>query len=477
MKMLSMKMSSMKMPSMKFFTEKPAVKKLTVKTFLLLLVLSLSVILFAYGCIWILLPYADKKQAQNELAEKSEQLVSNLRVTEKHDSELLFTDFIRATGADILLLDREGNAVSLFTFEKVTTDIFQGNQYPFRFADSTEDYLLITRYNPARSDEIADAVRNSIPYVTVVIVLLSCLSAFLFSHYTTLPIIRISNIAGRIADLDFSWYCPDVREDEIGVLSQSINELSDKLHTALAEIHRRNAVLEDEITLEKERERRRMLFFSGVSHELKTPIAVVIGQLEGMQAGIGVYKDREKYLARSAEILQSLNSFVREILFVSHLDMETQAAGHPVNLSRMMDALIGEYGDYAELSAITITTDMEKDVWTYGDETLLKKALGNVIGNAVTHSPENGSVTVTLSRADGKAALTVVNAPAHIDEKHLPHLFEAFYRIDQSAEHGSGLGLYITRMILEMYRIPHSVENTGNGVRFCAIFTTLVSIP
>lgn len=121
----------------------------------------------------------------------------------------------------------------------------------------------------------------------------------MFSRHTTKPIIRISGIADRIANLDFSWYCPDLRGDEIGVLSQSINELSDKLHNALDEIRRRNDRLEDEILLEKERERRRMLFFSGVSHELKTPIAVVIGQLEGMQSQIGVYKDREN-ISRAA---------------------------------------------------------------------------------------------------------------------------------------------------------------------------------
>ena len=100
---------------------------------------------------------------------------------------------------------------------------------------------------------------------------------------------------------------PDMRDDEIGMLSASINELSDKLHEALEELHRRNAGLEDEIQMEKERERRRMLFFSGISHELKTPVAIVAGQLEGMQAGIGVYRDRDKYLKRSAQILQSLN--------------------------------------------------------------------------------------------------------------------------------------------------------------------------
>lgn len=212
-------------------------KKLTLKTFLMLLLLSLTIILSAYGCIWICLPYADQKLAQHNLAKQSEHLVSRLWSTPKGESEPLFIDFIRLTGAEMLLLNQNGETVSLFTFEKIDSEIIAGNKYPFRFIDSDEEYALVTRYNPTRADELADAVRKSIPFVVLLILLLSSVSAFAFSRYTTKPIIRISSIADRIANLDFGWYCPDIREDEIGILSRSINELSDKLHAALEEIH------------------------------------------------------------------------------------------------------------------------------------------------------------------------------------------------------------------------------------------------
>ena len=444
--------------------------KLTIKTFLLLLLLSMTILLSAYGCIWFFLPYADQKLAQRSLDQRTRQLVSCLWTTPKSNSELLFIDFIRQTGADVCLLDQNGEAVSLFTFIKTNSNTIQGNSYPFHFADSDEEYVLITHYNPLRSDEIADAVRKSIPFVALLVILLSSVSAFVFSRYTTRPIIRISKIADKIANLDFSWYCPDLRDDEIGVLSRSINELSDKLHKALDEIRSRNDFLEDEILLEKERERRRMLFFSSVSHELKTPIAIVIGQLEGMQAQIGVYKDREKYLARSAEILQSLNSFIKEVLLVSHMDMKTEPAVATVSLSEIVESLAADYMDYAEALSIEFSMEIEPAIFTCGDEMLLKKALGNVLGNAVTHSPEHSHVTVTLSRIDNSAKLTVVNTNAQIDENDIPHLFEAFYRADKSTGYGSGLGLYITRIILETYQVTHSIENTENGVKFTALF-------
>ncbi|MDE6052535.1 MAG: ATP-binding protein [Lachnospiraceae bacterium] len=80
---------------------------------------------------------------------------------------------------------------------------------------------------------------------------------------------------------------------------------------------------------------------------------------------------------------------------------------------------------------------------------------------------------INLFHMDNRATLTVVNTDTHIDEKDLPHLFEAFYRADKSARYGSGLGLYITQMVLENYQVAYSIQNTENGVKFTAVFPLL----
>ncbi len=443
-------------------------KKLTARTFALLVTLSLAVSVIALLCIRIALPYIGKSRSRELLDAETKQLVSTLRVTEKQKSEPLFTDFIRETGAFLFLLDGEKKSVSPYTFSRVSAAV-DGNSYPFRFSDSDEDYILVTQYNSTHSDELKSAILGSIPFVAVTAVLLCLIGAWLFSKHTTQPIIRIGKIAEKMADLDFGWYCPDMRDDEIGMLSVSINQMSDKLHAAMEELYLRNSALTDEIALEKERERRHMLFFSGVSHELKTPIAVVIGQLEGMQAGIGVYKDRDKYLARSAEILRSLSGFIKEMLAVSHMDISDETERRPLNISEMVMTFAEEYSGYAEDGSIAVSADIQKDIKVYGDEKLFEKALRNIIGNAVSHTPDGGIVRVTLMN-DNEATLVVENSPAHISEEHLPHLFEAFYRADKSSEHGSGLGLYISRMIFEKYNIAYKIENTADGVRFTVKF-------
>lgn len=444
-------------------------KKLTLKTFVFLLVLSLIISTVAYLCIWFFLPRTGKTRSQQTLVSETEKLIATLQLTPKAESEYLFTDFIRKTGADISLLDGQNNHVSPFTFCYTVGHTVDGEQYPFRFPDTLEEYVLVVKHNNFYSDEIKASILNSIPFIAAVTLILSFIGAHVFSKSTVAPIIRISKIADRMANLDFSWYCPDMRNDEIGKLSGSINEMSDKLRMTLEELNQRNSVLTDEIAFEKECERRRMLFFSGVSHELKTPIAVVIGQLEGMQAGIGVYKDREKYLARSAQILHSLSSLIKEVLAVSYLDISDGTESTEVCLSGMIRSLATEYSEYAGDNSISVSVDICDNITVYGDNEFFEKALTNIIENAVFYTPENGSIRIRLAN-ENAARLIIENSPAHIGEEHLPHLFEAFYRAAPSVEHGSGLGLYITRMILEKYNIEYKLENTSDAVRFTLIF-------
>ena len=144
-------------------------KKLTQKTCLMLTALSLAVCLLAYGCIWFFLPNAGQGRARRELERRTQQLVSRLRLTQKAQSEELFTAFIRETGAQLSLQNNKGQAVSLFPFEKQEDGVAQedGRQIrqPFQFADTNEEYLLCVHDLPARAQQMRRAVKNSLPFV------------------------------------------------------------------------------------------------------------------------------------------------------------------------------------------------------------------------------------------------------------------------------------------------------------------------
>ena len=424
-------------------------KNMTIKTFITFMFLSLLIMGTVYLTLFLVTPYSSVKKNREYIEKESQTLADKCMNLSKAEAERLIHGFASRTGTYTELLEAENY------LEREDSMIEES--YPLHFSDQQQEYMLCITRSDDRAQSFRQNIIKSIPTVLIIALILSIIGSRIFSYYMKKPIVRMSRIAERMAEQDFDWYCPDERDDEIGRLAKSLNKLSDELSAALEKLSDKNLYLKNEITLEKERERRRMLFFSGVSHELKTPISVVIGQIEGMRSGIGVYKDRDKYLEKCSNTLNELVSFINEILLVSHIDMGDMDAQEIVKIDSILDEEIAFYDGLITEKNIELEYEVPDNVDFRGNEQLLKKALGNILGNAFKYTPEGGKVSVRLEsqkeaeNKSGKVNLTITNSPAHIDEQHLPHLFEAFYRADTSNKDGSGLGLYITGMVLEMF--------------------------
>ena len=439
-------------------------KNMTIKLFYTFMFLSLLIMGTVYLTLFLVTPYSSVKKNREYIEIESQTLADKCMNLSKAEAERLIHGFASRTGTYTELLEAENY------LERKDSMIEES--YPLHFSDQQQEYMLCITRSDDRAQSFQQNIIKSIPTVLIIALILSIIGSRIFSYYMKKPIVRMSRIAERMAEQDFDWYCPDERDDEIGRLAKSLNKLSDELSAALEKLSDKNLYLKNEITLEKERERRRMLFFSGVSHELKTPISVVIGQIEGMRSGIGVYKDRDKYLEKCSNTLNELVSFINEILLVSHIDMGDMDAQEIVKIDSILDEEIAFYDGLITEKNIELEYEVPDNVDFRGNEQLLKKALGNILGNAFKYTPEGGKVSVRLEsqkeaeNKSGKVNLTITNSPAHIDEQHLPHLFEAFYRADTSNKDGSGLGLYITGMVLEMFGAEYKIENTEDGVKF-----------
>ena len=439
-------------------------KNMTIKLFYTFMFLSLLIMGTVYLTLFLIIPYSSVKKNREYIEKESQTLADKCMNLSKAEAERLIHGFASRTGTYTELLEAENY------LEREDSMIEES--YPLHFSDQQQEYMLCITRSDDRVQSFQQNIIKSIPTVLIIALILSIIGSRIFSYYMKKPIVRMSRIAERMAEQDFDWYCPDERDDEIGRLAKSLNKLSDELSAALEKLSDKNLYLKNEITLEKERERRRMLFFSGVSHELKTPISVVIGQIEGMRSGIGVYKDRDKYLEKCSNTLNELVSFINEILLVSHIDMGDMDAQEIVKIDSILDEEIAFYDGLITEKNIELEYEVPDNVDFRGNEQLLKKALGNILGNAFKYTPEGGKVSVRLEsqkeaeNKSGKVNLTITNSPAHIDEQHLPHLFEAFYRADTSNKDGSGLGLYITGMVLEMFGAEYKIENTEDGVKF-----------
>ena len=240
------------------------------------------------------------------------------------------------------------------------------------------------------------------------------------------------------------------------------------METALSELREANQKLQADIDMERQLERQRVEFFSAASHELKTPITIIKGQLQGMLYQVGRYKDRETYLAQSLEVTDNLEKMVQELLTISRLDTPGYAF-NPSNIyfDKLIQNRLTANEDLFMQRELTVEKDISPEVCISGDLQLLQKVVDNLLGNAAAYSPAGERITVKAWQANEKAHLTIENTGVHIPDEDIPKLFEAFYRVEQSRNRqtgGTGLGLYIVKTILDLHGAAIIIENTAQGV-------------
>lgn len=281
----------------------------------------------------------------------------------------------------------------------------------------------------------------------------------------------ISHIAASIAALNFSSHWAQHRTDEIGTLGDSLNTLSGNLSDALTELKTANERLQQDMECERDMERQRSAFFSAASHELKTPVTILKGQLSGMLAQIGVYRDRDKYLAQALQVTGRMESLIKEILIISRIEAGSFVLKtDTVNLSEMMERQLELDEELLAQKGLHIEKHMASDVTIRGNQDLLTNALDNVLMNAILYSPQGASIRILLDAH----TMTIENTGVSIPEEALPQLFTPFYRVEQSRSRqsgGSGLGLYLVRLILELHNASCEIKNSEDCVVFSAQFT------
>ena len=334
----------------------------------------------------------------------------------------------------------------------------------FLFRGGNDVYHVVLASASAPVNHTVQAMKDILPVLIAMILAISLLGALFYSRYITRPIVRLSGLSLKIAGLDFSCRSGESRHDEIGVLGRNLDKLSDHLGDALARLREANEKLQRDIDAERELERRRTEFFAAASHELKTPLTILSGQLTGMMDGVGVYRDREKYLPRSLSVVRRMEKLAGELLIVSGMEKRGGAsAGEAIMLSDLVAGQVEDINELALLRFQTIKADIAPNVQITGDKDLIQRAVSNLLGNAVIHSPEHAEIAVLLDNSK----LIVRNAGAHVPPEDLPHLFEPFYRVDGSRNSktgGSGMGLYLVKMILDRHGASCYINNTPDGV-------------
>jgi len=330
--------------------------------------------------------------------------------------------------------------------------------------------MMIVYGSAAQIAELQQSFIQVLPFLLLIVMIVAFLTAWLYSHLITAPVLKISKVSKEMSDLKLNWKIKETRSDELGILEKSLNTLSQKLAFTVSDLQSANEQLKKDIEHERELEQAQMDFFSAASHELKTPITVIKGQLEGMILGIGTYKDHEKYLFRSLEVANTLENMVQELLTISRLHTPTANSKlEQIDCVPIIQNFLRETEDLIVNKELQIMPEMPVSVVITGNRLLLEKVYSNLIGNAIKYSPQGATINISIQKQQEKYQFSIENSGTHIPKDTLSKIFEAFYRIEHSRNRktgGSGLGLYIVQKILQQHGSFCSVCNTEKGVLF-----------
>ena len=230
----------------------------------------------------------------------------------------------------------------------------------------------------------------------------------------------------------------------------------------------------DIIESERMQEAKRKEFIATISHELKTPITIISGQLEGMIYNIGKYKDRDTYLKKSYESTQELKTLVEEMIQVSKYEiLERPSQTKEIDLLELINRLLKRQTYLIEEKEITVNVYGEENFTIEVDEERITKAISNIINNGIKYSPNNSELNIRLLNKD-KKILEIQNTGTTIDEKLKDKIFKPFFRVEKSRNRktgGSGLGLYIVSQVLKEYNFKYNIKNRKDSVVFTIEFS------
>ena len=292
-----------------------------------------------------------------------------------------------------------------------------------------------------------------------------------FSRRFAQPIVALRNAAHTMAKLDFSRKCQVKADDEIGELAVSLNDLSGRLAETIQALNDRNEALTKAVTRERELDGVRKAFIANVSHELKTPIALVLGYAEGLRENVAEDEASRRYYSDVIiDETKKMDKLVKELLVLAKMESLDQALRQEtLALDPWLLQLQHKLAALAKEKAADLSVATETGAQVMMDADKIEQAVLNLVNNAISHSTGEKKVQIRTEKRNGWVRLSVFNTGEPIPAQVQQRIWDSFYRADEARVRESGrvgLGLSIVRAIQERHEAAYGVENRSGGVCF-----------
>jgi len=326
---------------------------------------------------------------------------------------------------------------------------------------------------------IRDSVRisNSFLYtIASIVIVVGGIAIMYISKSFSNPISEITNIAKRMSNLDFSHKYTVTDDDEINELGKSINVMSDKLEATINQLRNTNIELEKDIEKKSKIDEMRKSFISDVSHELKTPIALIQGYSEGLLENVNSDPESRKFYAEVIlDETNKMDKMVKQLLELTRLEYEKREFNNiTFNIVELEKEIVRTSQVMLEEKGAKVQFETEDKIEVFADDIYMSQIVTNYLTNAIKHVKEvNGEkyikITNTILSDKDKVRVTVFNTGDNISKENLTRVWNRFFKADEARNRddgGSGIGLSIVRAIMNNYGNDFGVKNKENGVEF-----------
>ncbi len=346
-----------------------------------------------------------------------------------------------------------------------------GSNYLELFGKIDKTTFIFLRANFQNMKESAAISNQCMRYIGMVIIIIGAISMFFIGRNFTKPILELSEIADRMAKLDFDAKYNVTRDDEIGKLGTSMNMLSSQLEYTISELKSANNELQSDIERKVQIDEMRQEFLSNVSHELKTPIALIQGYAEGLSDNvIDDVEDRKFYCDVIMDEAKKMNRMVRRLLNLNQLEFGNDKPNMDrFDIVEVIKSVTASSNILFKQKNIQLTMYEPSPVYVWADEYLVEEVLTNYVSNALNHVKEPNIIRIYTKKNNGVVRIGVSNTGEKIPEEELDKIWIKFYKVDKARTReygGNGIGLSIVKAIMNSLNHECGVINLDDGVEF-----------